>query len=156
MGTVRVSPFLVCRSVNLLRCISTSDVSSEYDGRLKRAYDTGFGGLARKERTYEAVEVFGGTDRVRDPTGRSQPPVGDLCWYLDVSDATFYASKYAYLGVRNRLRQVEEENNRLKRLVADLSLDKHMRAEAVRKKSTARSTAEAEMTDKLCLLNRDS
>ena len=33
-----------------------------------------------------------------------------------------------------RLRQLEEENTRLKRLVADLSLDKHMLSEALRKK----------------------
>ena len=33
-----------------------------------------------------------------------------------------------------RLRQLEEENSRLKRLVADLSLDKHMLSEALRKK----------------------
>ena len=65
-------------------------------------------------------------------------PVGDLCRQLGVSDATFYAwkKKYAHLGVSElrRLRQLEEENNRLKRLVADLSLDKHMLAEALRKK----------------------
>ncbi len=64
--------------------------------------------------------------------------VGDLCRQLGVSDATFYAwkKKYAHLGVSElrRLRQVEEENNRLKRLVADLSLDKHMLSEALRKK----------------------
>ena len=64
-------------------------------------------------------------------------PVGDLCRQLGVSDATFYAwkKKYAHLGVSElrRLRQLEEENNRLKRLVADLSLDKHMLSEALRK-----------------------
>jgi putative transposase len=64
--------------------------------------------------------------------------VGDLCRQLGVSDATFYAwkKKYAHLGVSElrRLRQLEEENNRLKRLVADLSLDKHMLSEALRKK----------------------
>ena len=63
-------------------------------------------------------------------------PVGDPCRQLGVSDATFYAwKKYAHLGVSElrRLRQLEEENNRLKRLVADLSLDKHM-SEALRKK----------------------
>jgi putative transposase len=66
--------------------------------------------------------------------------VGDLCRQLGVSDATFYAwrKKYAHLGVselrRLRLRQLEEENSRLKRLVADLSLDKHMLSEALRKK----------------------
>ena len=67
----------------------------------------------------------------------SGTPVGDLCRQLGVSDATFYAwkKKYAHLGVSElrRLRQVEEENARLKRLVADLSLDKHMLSEALRK-----------------------
>jgi putative transposase len=65
-------------------------------------------------------------------------PVGDLCRQLGVSDATFYAwkKKYAHLGVSElrRLRQLEEENSRLKQLVADLSLDKHMLSEALRKK----------------------
>ena len=54
------------------------------------------------------------------------------------SEATFYTwkKKYAHLGVSElrRLRQLEEENGRLKRLVADLSLDKHMLSEALRKK----------------------
>ena len=65
-------------------------------------------------------------------------PVGDLCRQLGVSDATFYAwkKKYAHLGVSElrRLRQLEEENSRLKRLVADLSLDKHMLSEALGEK----------------------
>jgi putative transposase len=73
---------------------------------------------------------------IRQAEGGS--PVGDLCRQLGVSDATFYAwkKKYAHLGVSElrRLRQVEEENSRLKRLVADLSLDKHMLWEALRKK----------------------
>lgn len=68
----------------------------------------------------------------------SGTPTGDLCRQLGVSDATFYAwkKKYAHLGVSElrRRRQLEEENSRLKRLVADLSLDKHMLSEALRKK----------------------
>jgi len=68
----------------------------------------------------------------------SGTPVGDLCRQLGVSEATLYIwkKKYAHLGVSElrRLRQVEEENARLKRLVADLSLDKHMLSEALRKK----------------------
>ncbi len=68
----------------------------------------------------------------------SGTPIGDLCRQLGVSDATFYAwkKKDAHLSVSElrRLRQVEEENSRLKRLVADLSLDKHMLSEALRKK----------------------
>jgi hypothetical protein len=55
-----------------------------------------------------------------------------------VSDATCYEWKkqYAHLGVSElrRLRQLEEENSRLKRLVPDLSLDKPMLSEALRKK----------------------
>jgi putative transposase len=69
----------------------------------------------------------------------SGTPVGDVCRQLGVSEATFYAwkKKYAHLGVSElrRLRQLEDENNRLKRLVADLTLDKHMLSEALRKKA---------------------
>lgn len=68
----------------------------------------------------------------------SGAPVGDFCRQFGVSDATFYPWKkqYAHLGVSElrRLRQLEEENSRLKRLVADLSLDKHILSEALRKK----------------------
>ena len=64
-------------------------------------------------------------------------PVGDVCRQLGVSEATFYGwkKKYAHLGVSElrRLRQLESENARLKRLVADLTLDKHMLAEALRR-----------------------
>ena len=64
-------------------------------------------------------------------------PIGDLCRQLGVSEATFYIwKKYAHLGVSElrKLRSLEDENHRLKRLVADLTLDKHMLAEALRKK----------------------
>jgi putative transposase len=64
-------------------------------------------------------------------------PVPDVCRQLGVSEATFYSwkKKYAHLGVSElrRLRQLEDENARLKRLVADLTLDKHMLSEALRK-----------------------
>ncbi len=67
----------------------------------------------------------------------SGTPVADVCRQLGVSEATFYAwkKKYAHLGVSElrRLRQLEDEHARLKRLVADLTLDKHMLSEALRK-----------------------
>ena len=63
--------------------------------------------------------------------------VADVCRQIGISEATFYVwkKKYAHLGVSElrRLRQLEDENGRLKRLVADLTLDKHMLAEALRK-----------------------
>ncbi|MBK6308401.1 MAG: transposase [Gemmatimonadetes bacterium] len=67
----------------------------------------------------------------------SGTPVGDVCRQLGVSEATFYIWKkrYAHLGVSElrRLRQLEEENARLKGLVADLTLDKHILQETLRK-----------------------
>lgn len=65
-------------------------------------------------------------------------PVADVCRQLGVSEATFYVwkRKYANLGVSElkKLRLMEEENGRLKRVVADLTLDKHILQEALRKK----------------------
>lgn len=67
----------------------------------------------------------------------SGTPVADVCRQAGVSEATFYLwkKKYAHLGVSDlrRLRQAEDENRRLKQLVADLTLDKHMLTEALRK-----------------------
>jgi putative transposase len=62
----------------------------------------------------------------------------DVCRQMGISEATFYVwkKKYANLGSTEirELRQLREENAKLKRLVADLSLDKHILAEIVRKK----------------------
>lgn len=67
----------------------------------------------------------------------SGTPVRDVCRQLGVSEATFYVWKkrYAHLGVSElrRLRQLEEENARLKGMVADLTLDKHILQEPLRK-----------------------
>ena len=63
-------------------------------------------------------------------------PPADVCRQLGVREATFYIwqKKYAHLGVTElrRLRSLADENARLKRLVADLSLHKHMLTEALR------------------------
>ncbi|MDR6992806.1 transposase-like protein [Luteimonas sp. 3794] len=57
---------------------------------------------------------------------------------MGISQATFYAwrKKFGGLGVAElrRLRQLEEENRRLKQLVADLSLDKVMLQDVLSKK----------------------
>ncbi len=65
-------------------------------------------------------------------------PVADVCRQVGVSEATFYLwKKFAHLGVGElrRRRQLEDENRRLKALVAGLTLDKHMLSEALRKKA---------------------
>ena len=54
--------------------------------------------------------------------------VEEVCRKTGISQATFYAWKKKYGGLMpsemKRLRRLEEENGRLKRIVADLSLDK--------------------------------
>lgn len=78
-------------------------------------------------------------------------PVGDICRQLGVSEATFYVwkKKYANLGVTElrELRQLREENDKLKRLVGDLSLDKHILAEVIKKSSEASPAARAGRLD---------
>jgi len=62
----------------------------------------------------------------------------EVCRQLGVSEATFYLwkKKYGGMGVSElgRLKQLEDENQRLKKLVADLSLDKHILPEVLAKK----------------------
>ena len=64
--------------------------------------------------------------------------VEEVCRKKGISDATFYnwRKKYGGLGPSElrRLRQLEEENGKLKRLVADLSLDKAMLQDVLSKK----------------------
>ena len=63
---------------------------------------------------------------------------GGICRKMGIVEATFYRWKKVYAGMGvaeiRRLKQLEEENSRLKRLVADLSLDKTMLQDALRKK----------------------
>ena len=64
--------------------------------------------------------------------------VEEICRKAGISVQTYYRWRKKYGGLMpsemKRLKQLEEENQRLKRLVADLSLDKEMLQEVVRKK----------------------
>jgi putative transposase len=81
--------------------------------------------FSEEQVTYALRQAEGGT------------PVREVCRQLGVSEATFYVwkKKYGQLGVSElrRLRQLEDENARLKHLVADLTLDKHILTETIRK-----------------------
>ncbi len=64
--------------------------------------------------------------------------IGEVCRKTGISEATFYAWRKRYAGLMpsemRRLRQLEDENTKLKRLVADLSLDKAMLQDVVSRK----------------------
>jgi putative transposase len=68
----------------------------------------------------------------------SGTPITEIIRKMEISEVTFYRwkKKYAGMGVAElrRLRQLDEENRRLKRLVADLVLDKQMLQDALSKK----------------------
>ena len=65
-------------------------------------------------------------------------PVEEICRKLGIAEGTFYRwkKKYGSLGVSElrELKQLRNENRKLKSLVADLSLDKTILQEAIRKK----------------------
>jgi putative transposase len=65
-------------------------------------------------------------------------PVAEVCRKAGISDATFYGWRKRYGGMMpsevKRLRQLEEENGKLKKLVADLSLDKAMLQDVLSRK----------------------
>jgi putative transposase len=64
--------------------------------------------------------------------------VAEICRKMGVAEATFYRWKQRYAGMGvaeiRRLKQLEDENRRLKQLVADLTLDKAMLQDVVRRK----------------------
>ena len=65
-------------------------------------------------------------------------PVAELCRKYGISNQTFYRWRSKYGGLTpsevKRLKQLEDENRRLKQIVADLSLDKEILQDVLRKK----------------------
>jgi putative transposase len=65
--------------------------------------------------------------------------VGDICREMGVSQQSFYSWKRRFAGLGltelRELRQLREENRKLKTLVADLTLDKHILQEVLSKKA---------------------
>jgi putative transposase len=64
--------------------------------------------------------------------------VGEICRKLEITEQTFYRwkCKYGGLGISElrELKQLKDENRKLKQLVADLSLDKTILQDALRRK----------------------
>lgn len=65
-------------------------------------------------------------------------PVGDIIRHIGISEQTFYRWQKQYTGLESsevrELRQLKEENTRLKKIVADLTLDKAILQDIATKK----------------------
>ncbi len=88
---------------------------------------------------HEGIKVFRGADRIRFlKQAEDGSAVAEVCRKAAISEATFYNWRKKYAGLMpsemKRLRQLEEENSKLKRIVADLSLDKAMLQDVLSKK----------------------
>jgi putative transposase len=70
--------------------------------------------------------------------GNDGVPVSDICRKAGISHATYFNWKKKYDGLlpteMRRLKQLEEENTELRKVVADLSLDKEMLQDVIRRK----------------------
>ena len=70
--------------------------------------------------------------------GADGMPVADICRKAGISQATYFSWKKKYDGLlpseMRRLKQLEDENAKLRKLVADLSLDKEMLQDVIRRK----------------------
>jgi putative transposase len=79
---------------------------------------------------HEEVEILGGAIAFILRQADEGTPVAEVCRKAGISDATFYNWRKRYGGLTplevKKMRQLEDENNRLKKTVADLTLDKAM------------------------------
>ena len=70
--------------------------------------------------------------------GEDGSPVAEVCRKAGISQATYFNWKKKYAGLMpsemKRLRELEEESARLKKIVADLSLDKAMLQDVIKRK----------------------
>ena len=86
----------------------------------------------------ESIAIFGRPEGFILKQGQDGVPVAEICRKAGISQATYFNWKKKYDGLTpvemRRLKQLEEENGKLRKLVADLSLDREMLQDIVRRK----------------------
>lgn len=86
----------------------------------------------------KASKFLGRAEGVHSEAGMDGIPVAEICRRARISQATYFNWKKKYDGLlpteMKRLKQLEDENGKLRKLVADLSLDKEMLQDVIRRK----------------------
>lgn len=101
--------------------------------------------LGEERNCDEGIEVFTswtfGSDAQKAfiiKQGEDGTPVAEICRKAGISQATYFSWKKKYAGLlpteMKRLKQLEDENARLKKFVADLTLDREMLQDVIRRK----------------------
>ena len=107
-------------------------VTVDMNGNLVKTWP-GVGGSTRRRKRFKAEQIVA----ILKEAERDGAAVADVCRAHGVSDATFYRWKKTYNGMDvrevRRLRQLEDENARLKRLVAERDLEIDAMKEVLRK-----------------------
>jgi putative transposase len=87
-----------------------------------------------KKKRYTAEQIV----RILQEAEKSETTIGDLCQRYEVSEATYYRWRRVYGDMKvpeiRRLRDLEQENGRLKRIVADRDLEIEAMKEVLSKK----------------------
>lgn len=87
-----------------------------------------------KKRRYQAEQIV----RILQEAEKAETTIGDVCRRHEVSEATFYRWRRVYGDMKvpevRRLRELEQENARLKRLVAERDLELDAMKEVLSKK----------------------
>jgi len=105
---------------------------------LKLEFFATFSGLG-EERNRMKVSKFSDAQKAFViKQGEEGTPVAEICRKAGISQATYFNWKKKYAGLlpteMRRLKQLEDENSRLKKIVADLTLDREMLQDVIRRK----------------------
>jgi putative transposase len=122
----------------LLTMATGTDLRPSNRTVLVRVFPLDFLGLGGAE-SDESLEVFRRAEGIYSEAGfRWGVPVADICRKAGISQATYFNWRRKYDGLlpteMRRLKQLEDENGKLKKLVADLSLDREMLQDVIRRK----------------------
>ena len=86
----------------------------------------------------ESLKILGRPEGVHSEAGCRRDAVAEICRKAGISQATYFNWKKKYDGLlpteMRRLKQLEDENAKLRKVVAELSLDKEMLQDVIRRK----------------------